>query len=256
MDAPAQFAKNFDAGGKRVDRRLAAYLKDPEDGDSVHDMRTSFRRLEAAYSLMPKKQRKKNRRQIDAHKAFFRANSAVRDLDIIRSRIAFAGNESFDAAIASRRKAALGRALALARSLEKVPAASARGIGGEELAARMDKVAKRLLDAAEERLPEVAKDSRKKKELHELRKDLKKLRYVLEILPAGRREKYGKKLTKVLGGRDATCRLKELQSLLGLIHDCDITIAYLQGKEGAQEILQRENAERDALFKKFAATAS
>jgi CHAD domain-containing protein len=250
----AQFARDFDAGAARVKRRLAAYLKDPENGGSVHDTRTSLRRLEAAFSLMPKKQRRKNRRQMDAHKEFFRANSRVRDLDIIRSRIAFAGNESFDPAIAKKRKAALGRALALARLLQKLPAANAKNIDNKKLAARMDKVAGRLLDSAEQRLPVVAKDSKKKKELHELRKDLKKLRYVLEILPPARREKYGKKLTKIVGGADATSRLKELQGLLGLIHDCDITIEYLRGKREAAEILQRKNAERDVLFKKFAAT--
>lgn len=250
----ARFARDFDRSAARVKKRLAAYLKDPENGDSVHGMRTSLRRLEAAFSLMPKKQRRKNRRQIDAHKEFFRANSRVRDLDIIRSRIAFAGNEGFDSAIGKKRKAALGRALALARSLQKLPAPSANGVDGRKLTARMDKVAGRLLGLAEERLPVVAGDSRKKKELHELRKDLKKLRYVLEILPPARREKYGKKLTRIAGGRDAMPRLKELQSMLGLIHDCDITIEYLSGRKGAAEILRRENAERDALFKKFAAT--
>jgi CHAD domain-containing protein len=255
MDAQALFARNFDKSAARVKKRLAAYLKDPEDGDSVHDMRTSLRRLEAAFSLMPKKQRKKNRRLMDAHKAFFRANSQVRDLDIIRSRISFVGNEGFDAVIAKRRKQALGRALALARSLQKLPQADSGGIDGKKLAARMDKVAGRLLDSAKERLPAVAADSSKKKELHELRKDLKKLRYVLEILPAARQEKYGKELVRVAGGKDASARLRELQSLLGLIHDCDITIEYLQGKQGAEQILERENAERDALFKKFAATA-
>ena len=251
----AQFARNFNANSARVKKRLAAYLKSPEDGESVHDMRTSLRRMEAAFSLMPKKQRKRNRRQIDAHKAFFRANSAVRDLDVIRSRIAFAGNSSLDAAIASKRRVALDRALALARSLEKLPAADIKGIEGKKLEARMDKVAARLIGSVEERLPEVAGDSRKKKELHELRKDLKKLRYVLEILPQARREMYGKKLTKIVGGRGAEARLKELQSLLGLIHDCDITIEHLRGKKGAEGILERENAERDALFKKFAAAA-
>jgi CHAD domain-containing protein len=251
----AQFARNFGTSSARVKKRLAAYLKNPEDGESVHDMRTSLRRLEAAFSLMPKKQRKKNRRQMDAHKAFFRANSVVRDLDVIRSRIAFAGNNSLDAAIAGKRKAALGRATALARSLDKMPPASAKGIEGKKLEARMDKVAEKLLDSAEERLPEVAGDARKKKELHELRKDLKKLRYTLEILPPARKEKYGKKLTKIVGGRGAEARLKELQSLLGLIHDCDITIEHLRGKKGAEGILERENAERDALFKKFAAAA-
>ncbi|AIC16340.1 CHAD domain-containing protein [Nitrososphaera viennensis] len=263
----AQFAKNFETSGVRVKKRLAAYLRDPGDEENVHSMRTSLRRLEAAFSLLPKKERKRNRKQADACKAFFRANSRVRDLDIVRARITALGGGPFVVdAIAGRRKAALGRALALARSVEKkkmmmLPAAaSAKNIDGDKLAGRMDKVAGRLVFAIEARLPVVVGDSSKKEELHELRKDMKKLRYVLEILPAGRRKKYGRAIARVAGGssgsnsrsrRNAMAMLKELQGTLGLIRDCDITIEYLQNAKGAEAILQKEKDERDALYEKF-----
>jgi CHAD domain-containing protein len=249
MPAAAQFAKNFDASAARVKKRLDAYLRDPGDEENVHDMRTSLRRLEAAFSLLPKKARRKNRKQADAFKAFFRANSRVRDLDIVMARVtALGGGPQFVDAIAARRKAVLGRALALARSVEKkaLPAAGAMGIIDEgELAERMDKVARRLVRAIEKRLPVVAGDSSEKEKLHELRKDMKKLRYVLEIFPASRRKKHGR---AAAGG--------ELQGTLGLIRDCDITLEYLQGVKGAEAILQKEKGERDALYEKFTKTIS
>ncbi|MEO9363786.1 MAG: CHAD domain-containing protein [Nitrososphaera sp.] len=256
MPDGAQFAKNFKASAARVKKRLAAYLDDPGDEENVHAMRTSLRRLEAALSLLPKKERKKNKEQANAYRAFFRANSRVRDLDIVRARVAALGGERFVSAVAGRRKVALGRALAMARSVEKnnnkMQAVSAKNIDGDELAARMDKVAGRLVRAIEERLPVVAGDGSKKEELHELRKDMKKLRYVLEVLPSGRRKKHGKEVARVIGGRSAIARLKELQAMLGQIRDCDITIEYLQGITGAEAILQKEEDERNALYEKFA----
>lgn len=257
MPDAAQFAKNFDASAARVKKRLDAYLRDPGDEENVHDMRTSLRRLEAAFSLLPKKARKRNKKQADAYKAFFRANSRMRDLDIVRARVTALGDGQFVDAIAAKRKAALGRALALARSVEKAPAAGTKGIDEGELAARMDKVARRLVRAIEKRLPVVAGDSSKKEELHELRKDMKKLRYVLDILPASRRKKHGKAAAGVIGsGKDAMSRLKELQGTLGLIRDCDITLEYLQGVKGAEAIFQKEKGERDVLYEKFTKTIS
>nr|WP_294805553.1 CHAD domain-containing protein [uncultured Nitrososphaera sp.] len=258
-DGGTQFAKNLKTSAARVKKRLAAYLDDPGDEENVHAMRTSLRRLEAALSLLPKKERKRNRKRADACKAFFRANSRVRDLDIVRARVtALGGEQQFVSAVAGRRKAALGWALALARSVEKNKTVAAKNIDGDELAARMDKVAGRLTLSIKERLPVVAGDGSKKEELHELRKDMKKLRYVLEILPAGRRKKHGRQVAQAVGGnsKSAVARLKELQAMLGQIHDCDITIEYLQGVKGAEAMLQKEKSERDALYEKFTKTIS
>jgi CHAD domain-containing protein len=259
-DGGTQFAKNLETSAARVKKRLAAYLDDPGDEENVHSMRTSLRRLEAALSLLPKKERKRNRKRADACKAFFCANSRVRDLDIVRARVAALGGEQqqFVSEVAGRRKAALGRALALARSVKKNKTVAAKNIDVDELAARMDKVAGRLTLSIKERLPVVAGDGSKKEELHELRKDMKKLRYVLEILPAGRRKKHGRQVAQAVGGnsKSAVARLKELQAMLGQIHDCDITIEYLQGVKGTEAMLQKEKSERDALYEKFTKTVS
>ncbi|MGI0019246.1 MAG: CHAD domain-containing protein [Nitrososphaera sp.] len=231
----------------KVGGRLSAYLQNPDDGESVHDVRTSLRRLEAAFSLMPKKARRKNRAQIKAYKEFFRANSRVRDYDVIREKL-----EGAAAGLEKKRKVELLRALRLARAVQELPALDTR-INNDKLDARVDRVASRLLSSIKKRLPAALADREEKEELHELRKDLKKLRYVLEILPAGSRKDYEIKLAGLIKARGpVTARLKELQDLTGSIHDCDIAIDYLKSVRKAGAILQKQMAERDGLFDKFA----
>jgi CHAD domain-containing protein len=237
-----------------VDRKLEEYLKDPESEQGVHDIRTSLRRLQASFSLMPKKERKENARQIKACKDFFSANSRVRDCDIIRSRLAADGNFApLAASLDRKRKAGLARALRLARAMEKMPPV-AYNAGDKKLEARIDRVAGRLVKRIEERLPVAVADGTKKEELHELRKDLKKLRYVLEIVPGAHKRAHEKKLTAATGAkRGVAPRLKELQDALGAVHDADITIDYLKGsrRKEAHVLLQKEIAGRDAAFQKF-----
>jgi CHAD domain-containing protein len=257
MPAAVQFEKNFGTSMARVKKRLDTYLRDPNDEDNVHDMRTSLRRFEAAFSLLPKKARKRNRKWAGACKVFFRANSRVRDLDIVRTKVMTLGGRQFVEAIEAKRKTALAHALTLARSVEKMPPApGAKNIDDEEFANRMDKVANRLVSTVKDRLPVVLTDSSKKEELHELRKDMKKLRYVLEILPASHRKRHGRAATRIIGGgkKSAMLRLKELQGILGSIRDCDITLDYIQEVEGAEAILQKEKDQRDTLYKKFIET--
>jgi CHAD domain-containing protein len=247
-------ALNRNAG--RVGARLAAYLLDPEDEKNVHDVRTSLRRLEAAFSLMPKKTRRKNRAQIRAYKEFFRANSRVRDYDIIRARL-MVGDALAAGGIERKRKSALKRALELARKVQELPALDTR-VDDKKLDARVGKVAGRLLNSIKERLPVALADAREKEELHELRKDLKKLRYMLEMLPAGFKRGQKERLAKEIraGGGPVEARLKELQDLIGVIHDCDITIDYLKSTRKGGAILQKQRAERDALYEKFVKTFS
>ncbi|MGI0006002.1 MAG: CHAD domain-containing protein [Nitrososphaera sp.] len=236
----------------KVGGRLSAYLQDPDDGESVHDVRTSLRRLEAAFSLMPKKARRKNRAQIKAYKEFFRANSRVRDYDIIRGKLAGGANARILAGVDRKRKAELLRALVLARTVQALPALDVKKLDGKKLDARADKVASRLLSSIKKHLPAALADREDKEKLHELRKDLKKLRYVLEILPASSKKGHEAKLAGLVRARGpVAARLKELQDLIGSIHDCDIAIDYLKTARGTMAIRHKEIGERDALFEKF-----
>jgi CHAD domain-containing protein len=87
----------------------------------------------------------------------------------------------------------------------------------------------------------------KVEELHRLRKDFRKLRYVFETMSAEDRKKHMKKAV----GRSRDLGLKELQALLGLIHDSDVTIEYLHDKPGAGQILKKEIRTRKQLYRTF-----
>lgn len=259
MGADAHFSSRFEKCAKRVKERLAAYLEEPEDDEKVHDVRTALRRLEASFLLMPKKLRKHNRKQIDAHKQFFGASSRVRDYDIIRGRIAArAQGELFAqlaADIGSKRQAEVDGAVGLARLIASMSAASLKGLKEGELECRMAEVAERLRRKVRNGLPVVVADRRNVEELHQLRKDLKKLRYVLELMPPNLKKAHEKKALRMLNGKNNRVeeRLKELQDLLGSIHDIDITVQYLESlrKKAAAPVVLREKAERDSLFNRF-----
>ncbi len=221
----------------------------------MHDVRTSLRRLEASFSLLPKKQRRVHSKHISAYKEFFRSNSRVRDCDIIRDRIGSAQGSKMTSLLARRRQSELRRALKLAQQIRKMKPLKQGKIDDEELEQRFDKVARRLISRVKELLPIVISDSQEKQLLHELRKDLKKLRYILEILPDNYRKKYGEKLAKIIGKKDGkdpvAGRLQDLQDVLGSIHDADITIEYLQEIKYSGSILDKENGIRGELYQQF-----
>jgi CHAD domain-containing protein len=245
-----KFLKN----SKRLDKRINIYLADPSNEKHIHDVRTSLRRLDTFYSLLPKKLRKRNRKLIEQCKSFFRANSKIRDLDIIRKKIAILAKGAPDASkldlqLQRRRKTELRQALRLAKALGKRSSMAIKGISSSKIEKRMNKIIERLTIRIREMLPLVLSDDTKKEELHSLRKNCKKLRYVFEVLPESHIKNYGKKLDSTIGGKD----LKEIQEKLGLIHDSDITMDYLQNsRQGfAIQLVNKEAAERNNLYLGF-----
>ena len=263
MNPGVFFASRFEKNAQRVKERLGAYIAEPENEKKVHDVRTSLRRLDASFLLMPKKLRKRNRPQIDTYKQFFRANSRVRDYDIIRGRMASRAHGELLAQLAAtldkKRKAEVARALGMARVVSTLPVANLGDLDGKELEERMGEVAGKLVRKIKKRFPVVAADRDAVEELHVLRKDLKKLRYVFEVMPAGLKKPYEKKASKILKGKNPiTQRLKELQDALGTMHDIDITVQYLAAlrKKTAAPIIESEKAERDELFDRFVKSLS
>ena len=73
---------------QRVNGRIKKYLKNPKE-KNIHDIRTSIRRLNAAYSTLPKKYRTGSSMSayILSCKELFKINSEIRDLDIIYEKL-------------------------------------------------------------------------------------------------------------------------------------------------------------------------
>lgn len=237
--AKSAFGRKFRQNLKRVDKRLRDYLADPENADNIHNVRVSIRRLDSMFLLLPKKARKRYRRSIEKYREFLKASSNARDCDIITDRISTLGDLDM-AELQKKKKAELAKATRLARQLKKLPAAR---LADEPDGRRMDKVVRRLSGRIGKTMPAVLSDRGKVEELHRLRKDFRKMRYIIEMVPPGDRKRYVKKI-----GRSVA--LKELQALLGLIHDSDITIEYLRSR-GSRRLLNKEIADRMQLYEKF-----
>ncbi len=224
-------------------KRLEAYLVDPENEMNIHDVRTSFRKLEATSSLLPKKMRRRYRGKLEKYRAFLAASSKARDCDIITSRVSTLGDLDMTD-LQKRKKTELSKATLIARSLKMLPSVTIAAQDNK----RMEKVVKRLIKRIKESLPLVLSDSIRIGELHRLRKEIRKLRYIVETTQTGNGNHYLKKLIKVKGSE---MKLKEMQTMLGLIHDSDVTIEYLRKKPNATQILRKEIARRKQLYLRF-----
>jgi len=238
---------------QRVNNKLDDYLKDPNE-EQIHDIRTSIRRLRATYQELPKAIRNKNELEefVAKSKELFSLNSKVRDCDIIAeivskytestnsskreqqqqqrrlhsSQAASQALANISKSLQTLRKRKLTEAKSIAVTLRKlaIPTLNTDKINKSEkkLNKRFNSVVGKFANSIEKNYPVVLSSSRRSAELHEMRKDCKKLRYLLELLPSGTNGKdQGKnKVSQLIE------ELENVQDMLGTIHDYDTTIAY------------------------------
>lgn len=237
---------------QRVNNRVSKYLKTP-NAKQIHDVRTSIRRLDATYLILPKKNRTGSSLSdyVLKCKEFFKVNSEIRDLDIIHEKLQkYPSNAQRNGVIETlkaSRVATLERAKTIARSLKSTDTTriiDKIGVTEKELQKRYNKTISRLISRIESTFPAVLTNQAKLEELHELRISCKKLRYLLELLPEEKDNMLKTRKT-----------LQKLQDILGTIHDYDFTIEYLsslgQSSMEIQEIITIEKEERNAKYHEF-----
>lgn len=237
---------------KRISNKLDKYLEDPND-ENIHHMRTSLRRFEASYYSSPKKIRKKKKINKYAMKGkqLFKINSEIRDIDIILEKLLKDSNmssqqlEFFEKILKNNREHKLQEALTKASDLKRTQIPESFQLNKskdkafkDKLMKRLTKVKKKFMNRINTNTSIVINDSSKVKELHELRKDAKKLRYIIElILDKDKRDdnknaSYNNSNFKESSDEKSLIRtlehLEDIQKFLGDIHDYDITIDYLK----------------------------
>jgi CHAD domain-containing protein len=125
----------------------------------------------------------------------------------------------------------------------------AREIGGLEAKLSLDQAARRIVAVRTEEMYSLAAGALAGEDataLHDMRIAAKRLRYVLELM--------GFCLGDVAG--EAETRMRELQTLIGNVHDCDVLLARLeqlersQGK-GMRRLATRLNTRRRSLYSEF-----
>jgi CHAD domain-containing protein len=226
------FVRYFTKTVKKMEGKVQDYVVDPSE-ENIHDVRTSIRRFDAAFRLLPKSIRMQPEisNVQKCARDFFRINSDIRDTDIIRLRftryprqITLKYQQHFQSTLQEHREKKLEKAKKMALGLCNLEALRINPSQvvpeRKKLQKRYDKIVGKLVDEIHDLFPTVAADSSKRQELHRLRKACKKLRYTLEI-----NEPATAKTAQNL--EDAVCLLEEMQKVLGEIHDSDIMLLHL-----------------------------
>ena len=234
---------------------LTLYLKNPSD-KNIHDLRKSSRRLNSAYYSLPKKFRnnKPIKNYINHSKDLFKSNSQVRDCDIFLEKINShnsSNNKNNNLKdqieqIEQNKKIQLETAKKIAQNLDLYdsPQIGTESISDRKVQKRFNKVSKRFNDKIQKELDIVIQDKNKIKKLHELRKDCKKIRYLLELISD--QDKNIEKTVK---------QLDDIQDILGEIHDCDATITFLQQQKkqspAVKNFINNESTVRNNKYDQF-----
>jgi len=242
---------------KRVYTKLDKYLENPTE-DNIHHMRTSLRRLEATYQSSPKQIRKKKKFKEFASvgKRLFRINSNIRDIDIILEKLAKEGRmhaqqlEHYENPLVQEKENQLEEARTIALDLRRIVVPSLyyknktdKNFEGNSMK-RLAKISRKLKNKIETRIPIVIGDDSKITELHELRKDSKKLRYLIELVINKEANDTNKR--NINDDMDVLIdnnyqkileHLEKIQGMLGDIHDYDITLDYLRQHQASNNPL-------------------
>jgi CHAD domain-containing protein len=239
--------KKFKKYQKSVNILLKNYLKNPNE-KNIHDIRVAIRHIDTSYGILPKKIRSKTKMKTfhSTYKQFFKINSKIRDIDIISQKISqFQSNPSNDLLLGilkKDRKFNLKKARKKGLELQKYKKSLIKlKISSNKMKKNFDKTALSLDDSIQKKLPIVVGDSNAISELHEMRKDCKKLRYLLELLPNPKTSAH------------FITNLKRMQNLMGTIRDNDITIEFLKDKKNMDisEILNNEILTREKNYNKL-----
>lgn len=239
---------------RRFDSKTNSYIKNSNE-KNIHDVRTSVRRFNAAFLVLPKRYRKgcllSDYNQL-ANK-FFKVNSEIRDMDIIHGKLnGYPQTDQRNIVIdllKKNRQSNLEGAKTIALSLKNMNSnkiLDKMDITEKELQKRYNKLLFELISKIETNFLIVITNTLKIKELHELRKDCKKLRYLLELLV-----KDNNKNNTAIG---LIKTLQNIQDILGSIRDYDVTIDYLKKLEPSkeiQEIVNNEIEQRRLKYEEF-----
>ncbi len=245
------FFDNYIHNVQRVGKRVKEYAKDPNVGN-IHDIRTAIRRLEASYKSSPKQlQKKKIKKYAGISKSLFKLNSEIRDFDIILEKLSNEGQipeqqlEPLKKLLVRKKDKKLGKALSVANNLKNLnilyPVKDSNLYKYDKMQKKLtkkyNKIVNNFVSRIEKNLSIVISDCERIEELHEIRKDSKKLRYLFELLLIDndkRNENIDNdgrirenKDNDIHGISGIIATLENIQDTLGIIHDYDITIAYL-----------------------------
>ena len=199
---------------------MARGLSERPTPEEIHDLRVTARRVQVMRRLLPRKVRilQTSKRFDLVLKSTLKRTSQLRDLDTLMAtleehRRSLPGQ--LMVTLGNQRSDAAARAHAACEVLANSPPPDVdpAEIKGKKLSRRLRKRARKHGRASTELLAEVLTAESKVDELHALRLEIKKLRYLLELS-----EKSPRELPMVTRWQDS----------LGAIHDLDVALRFLE----------------------------
>jgi CHAD domain-containing protein len=245
--ASRQLARNFNQNIATLDTRLDEFLKSG-DSPTTAALRRATKRLRTSYSVLPKRVRRlpRVRRYVSASKKLSRAAGKVRDADTIAAWTMQLPDgrdqRSFISDLERLRAHALRTALLKAKKLRraKTPSLDLRDHDDFGAGTRAEKVETRFERRVDREFEEFL-TTQEVVVMHALRKDSKRLRYLLELTRDG--------AAPPLAGR-----LRSIQDDLGAIRDHDLVIDYLRSRvklTSTRALIREEIAKRHARLEDF-----
>ena len=221
-------------------KRLETYPKS-SDPETIHQMRTSLRRMESAYQAIPKAARTKRSDELVTDLMyFFRMNGRIRNLDIILDKLHWYGYGPDSVAVA---------AVMILRERQHKKTLKAASRLGNLIEPPLMGITARLADTTKLELrilrlsSVVSGNESRVNDLHTLRKLIKRLRYTMETTPGAD--------SKTISS------LKKLQGAMGDIHDCDMFVAFMKKHGTAMDVghstILAEEAHRHQKYRRLAA---
>jgi CHAD domain-containing protein len=224
---------------KTLAGRLEKYLENPGSAES-HALRIAIRRFQASFRVLPGRVRGKpeNKAYADGCKKLLEATARIRDVDVVILKLGryskLRDRGRILGLLKDARSPTVGLAKSYATSLAKARP-EMKTPGQTRLATRFQKVVRRTASRANADLEVVMTDQSNIQALHSLRRNCRRLRYTLELLPESAES------SKVLKS------LRAWHGILGSVRDHDVVVEYLsQPAFGAEirEVLARESKER------------
>ncbi|MDE1817087.1 MAG: CHAD domain-containing protein [Thaumarchaeota archaeon] len=244
------FLRKFKKISDNFCQKLEKYIADSND-ENIHDIRVSIRRLETSYKILPKniRKQKKMKSYLKQAKKLFKMNAQIRDFDIICANMESKYPDKTQDLVESLRDSRVkhiknANRLAVKISCLPSPKILKSSLKESKLEKKYLKVLDSIMLNIQKNTIIALRDEKKIDELHMLRKDFKKLRYSLEILSDK------KTISETLKN------LKNIQDMLGEIHDKDMIIDYLRSIEKNSrysDIISAEVLERTKKYNEFVA---
>jgi CHAD domain-containing protein len=227
---------------------FASELPDRPSPDQIHDLRVTARRLQVMRRLLPRELRssEESKRFGEALKSILRATSQLRDLDTLMVTLD-AHRRNLPAELfvnlENQRSDAAADSGASTDELTAAPPPELRpsSVRGKKLSRRLNNRLSKHINSVAALLPKVVEDESNVQELHTLRKEAKKLRYLLELDERGPPE---------------LPALTKWQDSLGVIHDLDVAVDYLhdRGIDPSAKVIGEIKRARHLAYLKFVNT--